>query len=192
MGVSWRLWVSKLLHGILFEAITAEDLGDGRRGYSSSGPLSRRWLRRIEGSRVGKTERRSVMVVEDCSDTLVLEPLVVDFSMAEQVSFDTPRLVNSKTGSDHPSDWVMGQLKKVGKALGASYEGNEEVVMQMLQNIEARKIRKGVFGQSSKCKRQLVSKGQRELRGLVSTINYEPRTPESPRFPRERALLIDQ
>jgi hypothetical protein len=77
------------------------------------------------------------------------------------VSFDTPRLVNSKTGPDHPSDWVMGQLKKVGKALGASYEGNEEVVMQMLQDIEPRKIRKGAFGQRSKRKRQSVSKGQR-------------------------------
>ena len=144
------------------------------------------------GVSCGENRETSVMVVEDCSDALVLEPLAVDFSMAEQVSFDTPRLVNLKTGPDHPSDWVMGQLKKVGKALGASYEGNEEVVMQMLQDIEAQKIRKGAFGQISKRKRQSVSKGQRELRGLVSTINYESRTPESSRCPIERALLIEQ
>ena len=108
------------------------------------------------------------------------------------MSFATPRLVNSKTDPDQPSDWVMGQLKKVGKALGASYDGNEEVVMKMLQNIEARKIQKGEFGHSLKRKRQSVSKGQRELRGLISTINYEPRTPESSRIQRERAMLIDQ
>jgi ribosomal protein S19E (S16A) len=133
-----------------------------------------------------------VVVVDDESGALMIEPVAVDWSMAVQVSLDTPLLVNSRNDTDQPSDWVMGQLKKVGKALGASYEGNEEVVMKMLQNIEARKILKGDTRQGSKRKRQLVSKGQRELRGLISNINYEPRTPESQRFPRDRALLIDQ
>jgi hypothetical protein len=139
-----------------------------------------------------ENQERSVMVVDDGSSALVIEPLAVDWSLADQVTSNTPRLVNSKNDPDQPSDWVMGQLKKVGKALGASYEGNEKVVLKMLQNIEARKIQKGDTGHSSKRKRQSVSKGQRELRGLISNINYEPRTPESQRFPRDRALLIDQ
>uniref|UniRef100_A0A2N9EFE5 Reverse transcriptase domain-containing protein n=1 Tax=Fagus sylvatica TaxID=28930 RepID=A0A2N9EFE5_FAGSY len=42
------------------------------------------------------------------------------------------------------SDWVMGHLKKVGKALGASYEGNEEIVIGLLQDIEACRIQKGL------------------------------------------------
>ena len=46
-------------------------------------------------------------------------------------------MVSLKNVSEQPSDWVMGQLKKIGKVLGASYDGNEEVVMKMLQNIEA-------------------------------------------------------
>lgn len=37
----------------------------------------------------------------------------------------------------------MGQLKKIGKVMGASYEGNEDVVVVLLQNIEARRIQKG-------------------------------------------------
>jgi hypothetical protein len=134
----------------------------------------------------------SVVVVDDGASALAIEPLAVDWSMTEQVTADIPRLVNSKNGPEQPSDWVMGQLKKVGKALGDSYEGNEEVVLKMLQNIEARKIQKGTTGHGSKRKRQSVSKGQRELRGLISTINYEPRTPESQRLPRDRALLIAQ
>ena len=50
----------------------------------------------------------------------------------------------------------MGQLKKIGKLLGASYDENEEVVMEMLQNIEARKIQKGNTRYASKRKRQLA------------------------------------
>lgn len=100
------------------------------------------------------------------------------------MSVNIPCLVNSKNDPVQPSEWVMGQLKKVGKALGASYDGNEEVVMKMPQSIEARKIQKENFRHDSKRKRQSISKGQRELRGLISNINYEPRTPKSQRFPR--------
>uniref|UniRef100_A0A2N9J6S4 Reverse transcriptase domain-containing protein n=1 Tax=Fagus sylvatica TaxID=28930 RepID=A0A2N9J6S4_FAGSY len=126
----------------------------------------------------GENQEWSVIPMDDCSGALVIEPLAVDCSMAEQVSVNILCLVNSKNDPVQPSEWVMGQLKKVGKALGASYDGNEEVVMKMLQSIEARKIQKENFRHDSKRKRQSVSKGQRELRGLISNINYEPRTPK--------------
>ncbi len=57
--------------------------------------------------------------------------------MVEKVSINTPRSVSLENDQQQPSKWVMGQLKKIGKLLGASYDGNEEVVMEMLQNIEA-------------------------------------------------------
>ena len=101
-------------------------------------------------------------------------------------------MVSLKNVSEQPSDWVMGQLKKIGKVLGASYDGNEEVVMKMLQNIEAQKFQKGNIGQGSKRKRQSASKGNKELRGLISIVNYKPRTLESPRVSRGRTLMIDQ
>ena len=134
----------------------------------------------------------SVMIVEAPVEVLAIEPLAVDFSMVVQGSFDTPSMGSLKNVSEQPSEWVMGQLKKIGKALGASYDGNEEVVMKMLQNIEDRKVQKGTPGQGSKRKRQSISKGHRELRGLVSTVNYEPRTPDSLRAVRGRVLMIDQ
>ena len=97
------------------------------------------------GDSLGVNHDRSVMVVDDSLGALVIEPLAVDFSMVEQVSFDTPRLVNSKNDPIQHSDWVMGQLKKIGKALSALYDGNEEVVMTMLKHIEARKTQEGKY-----------------------------------------------
>ena len=86
----------------------------------------------------------------------------------------------------------MGHLKKIGKVLGASYEGNEEIVIGLLQTIEACRAQKGHSEVLIKRGRPSATKGQRELKGLVSSVNYEPRTPESRRSFRERALLITQ
>ncbi len=73
----------------------------------------------------------------------------------------------------------MGQLKKIGKVMGASYEGNEDVVIMLLQNIEAWRIQKGKRENLVKRGGLSAPKGLRELRGLIGNVNYEPRTLDS-------------
>ncbi len=41
-----------------------------------------------------------------------------------------------------PSDWVLRKEKGVGKVLGASYEGYEQVVTELLMEIEARHLQR--------------------------------------------------
>jgi hypothetical protein len=133
-----------------------------------------------------------VISEEEPSDTLEISPLAVDFSLMEKETGNMGVMEDEVTTQQQLSDWVMGHLKKVGKALGASYEGNEEIVIGLLQDIEARRIPKDPSESLLKRGRPSAIKGLRELKGLVSTVNYEPRTPESRRSSRERALIVSQ
>ena len=133
-----------------------------------------------------------VMLEEDTSDTLEISPLVIDFPLLEKESGNMGVMEEEVTTQQQLSNWVMGHLKKIRKALGASYEGNEEIVIGLLQDIEARRIQKGLNESLLKRGRPSAIKGLRELRSLVSTVNYEPRTLESRRSSRERALIVSQ
>lgn len=103
------------------EGLTQRSSGEENKGSSEEG-----------GSEM------QVMVVEDTPSTLEITPLAIDFSMLEEEFESIGVLENSCTSQQQPSDWVMDHLKKIGKVLGASYEGNEEIVLSLLQNIEAR------------------------------------------------------
>uniref|UniRef100_A0A2N9I786 Reverse transcriptase domain-containing protein n=1 Tax=Fagus sylvatica TaxID=28930 RepID=A0A2N9I786_FAGSY len=96
----------------------------------------------VKGSSEEGSSGKTMMVLEDSSNTLELTPLAIDFSMQEEESVSSGVLENSSTVPQQPSDWVMEHMKKIGKVLGASYEGNEEFVMGLLQNIEARRTPK--------------------------------------------------
>ncbi len=37
------------------------------------------------------------------------------------------------------SDWVMNKLKRFGKLVGASYEGYEDKVIEILMDVDARR-----------------------------------------------------
>ena len=133
-----------------------------------------------------------VVFVEDNTDTLEITHLAIDFSMQEEEAGSRGDMEQVAITQQQLSEWIMGHLKKIGKALGASYEGNEEIVIGLLQTIEACRAQKGHSEVLIKRGRPSATKGQRELKGLVSSVNYEPRTPESRRSFRERALLITQ
>lgn len=79
----------------------------------------------------------------------------------------------AKGSGRKPSNWVQRKEKGVGKLLGASYSGYEQVVTKLLMDIEARHLQRkaGMIGPQ-----RLSSSGRkcsRELKGLVSSINYE-------------------
>ena len=68
-----------------------------------------------------------------------------------------------------PSEWVQETMKEFGVVLGASYEGYEEQLMSMLQEIENWRNPQGV---EKKLGVKSGGKGCRELRNLIKNINY--------------------
>uniref|UniRef100_A0A2N9IUI4 Reverse transcriptase domain-containing protein n=1 Tax=Fagus sylvatica TaxID=28930 RepID=A0A2N9IUI4_FAGSY len=74
-----------------------------------------------------------------------------------------------------PSEWVMRKQKGVGKVLGASYEGYEQTVTELLMDIEARYLQRKAGLVDSQRPSSSGRKGSRELKGLISSINYESR-----------------
>lgn len=91
-----------------------------------------------------------------------------------------------------PFKWVMGQLKEFRRVVGASYEGYEAEIIVLLQNIEARQHQQGAGAMTQKQGGHSASRGQRELRGLISSVNYNSRPTDSQRNSRERVLMISQ
>jgi hypothetical protein len=70
-----------------------------------------------------------------------------------------------------PSSWVLKKYQEFGEYLGASYEGYESEVMSLLCAIELLRRKKEDTGMTPKV--TMAKKGSRELKNLVSTINYE-------------------
>ena len=71
------------------------------------------------------------------------------------------------------SKWVLETLTEFGIVLGASFEGYEEELTKILQDIEARRKQKGGMDDIGKKAMKSGGKGSRELKNLVSSINYE-------------------
>ena len=74
-----------------------------------------------------------------------------------------------------PSEWVKRKLKGVGKVLGASYEGYEQTVTELLMDIDARYLQRKAGMVDSQRSSSSGRKGSRELKGLISSVNYESR-----------------
>jgi hypothetical protein len=83
-------------------------------------------------------------------------------------------VVRSDKGSGKtPSERVLRRLRGVGKVLGASFEGYEQRVMDLLMDIEARHQQKKDELLSTRRPSSSGRKYCRELKGLVSSMNYE-------------------
>ena len=100
---------------------------------------------------------------------LMVEPLaiVVPQSMTHEDGEEV------QTAGRAPSEKVLRKLKGVGKILGASLEGYEQRVLELLMDIEARHQQKHDEMISSHKPSSSGRKGCRELKGLVSSINYD-------------------
>ena len=89
-----------------------------------------------------------------------------------------------------PSEWVMGKYQHFGDYVGASYERYEEEVLKLLKSIDAHRTNseKGVVVPDINVRSS--RKGGRELKGLVSTINYDTGSSRSRSNNRERVLMF--
>ena len=91
-----------------------------------------------------------------------------------------------------PSDWVLGKYHLFGKFVGASYEGCEEEVLALLKSIDSRRINIVSRGEVSDKSGKSRRKGSRELKELVSTINYDAGLSHNRGSNRDRVLLLSQ
>jgi hypothetical protein len=100
---------------------------------------------------------------------LVVEPLVVAGPQdMEHVSGES-----DKGSGKTPSERVLRRLRGVGKVLGASFEGYEQRVLELLMDIEARHQQKKDEILNTRRPSSSGRKYCRELKGLVSSVNYE-------------------
>jgi hypothetical protein len=105
------------------------------------------------------------------SEPLSVEPLAVAFPSGTKNAGD-------KVGKDYrrkASDWVLRKQKAIGKLLGARYVGYEQAVEDLLMDIEAQHIQRKANMVGTRRTPSSGRKGCRELKGLVSSVNYQAR-----------------
>jgi hypothetical protein len=151
------------------------DIGKGESSYLAvvnSGESSEHLM--IE-SRVGDVEDLGAIVVIDAGEGVGSEELVP--LMVEPLAVAGPQDIEHVSGEVDkgsgrtPSERVLRRLRGVGKVLGASFEGYEQRVMDLLMDIETRHQQKK--DELLSTRRSSRRKYCRELKGLVSSINYE-------------------
>uniref|UniRef100_A0A2N9G614 Uncharacterized protein n=1 Tax=Fagus sylvatica TaxID=28930 RepID=A0A2N9G614_FAGSY len=120
-------------------------------------------------------------------EPMVIQPIAMVCPLLEASSMqDIPKIGFYQ---NPPSEWVMGQMKAFGELVGASYEGYEEEVISLFQKIELRRPQSRTRAPSQHRGGQSASKGLRELRGLVSSVNYDSKITDSHKCLRMRNLI---
>ncbi len=86
------------------------------------------------------------------------------------------------------SDWVMEKMEEFGVVLGASYVGFEDRVLALLREIEAKTGGSQPGGVPGKVK----SRVSRELRNLISNVNYDGGSSRRTTSASGRALMLSK
>ena len=126
---------------------------------------------------------------EDDEAPLEIEPLasIVPTGISEHLL----NLGPTKEDRDmpNPSVWAEENYQAFGALLGASYEGYEDEIISLLKAIDARRSQQtrdnGKIAKSG-------GKGSRELKSLISTVNYETGSSRRRGDPRDRVLSVVQ
>ncbi|GMY33591.1 hypothetical protein FCV25MIE_28833 [Fagus crenata] len=131
------------------------------------------------------------------NDAMWVEPLVVNYPTVEEgveqiVQADGSGVyVLPATLKGQQSEWVSNQLKEFGLVLGASFNGFEDKIMELLMNIEA-SYSFGPKEGASHCRKGEKSRVPRELRNLISGVNYAWGSSRRNSTTSERALMVIQ
>ena len=158
----------------------------------------------IESSlQLSKYEQEGVVSDEEGwdEDAMWVEPLAISPPEVE-VHIEEKDPVGTRensTGDIQPpesskgpqSDWGLNKLKEFGEYLGASYDGFEDRVMTLLCEIEASTGVTRVNGDGLQ-QSIVVAKPRvhRELRNLISNVNYEGGSSRRNTSTRGRAMLL--
>jgi hypothetical protein len=128
------------------------------------------------------------LVAVQMAEPMVIQPISMVCPLLDVPSTtETPRIGFYQ---NPPSEWVMSQMKAFGELVGASYEGYEKEVISILQKIEMRRPQPKARDPSKHRGSQSASRGLRELRGLVSSVNYDTKVTDSRRNTRERVMML--
>jgi hypothetical protein len=87
---------------------------------------------------------------------------------------------------------VLEQLQEFGREFRVSFEGFEEELLILLKAIEDRRNSHSGPGGDRKKMQKSGGKGSRELKNLISTINYDAGGSKNRGSSRERALSVYQ
>ena len=135
------------------------------------------------------------------AETLWVEPLAVSYPAMEEnvgrmpqgvvpgvqvMALEAPTAIKGTQ-----SDWVMDQMKEFGLILGASFEGFEDKIMELLINIEA-SSGTGSNGAVSPARKGVKSHVPRELRNLISGVTYAEGSSRRNSATSGRALMLSQ
>ena len=108
---------------------------------------------------------------DEALEPLCVTPLAMEGPILEEGNQEAAREISTST----PFEWVTMKEKIFGTYLGASYKGYEEKVTHLLMAIDARRNSQGGGPIVRKRVAVLGMKGSKELKGLVSSINYDTR-----------------
>ena len=101
-------------------------------------------------------------------------------------------LCENHEGCPEIFDWVNARYKAFRKLVGASYEGYEREVIALLISIEARRNQRKPAHTEPRTPKKQGNKGRRELKGLVSSINYDSRAKKVSQDSRDGEILLIQ
>jgi hypothetical protein len=131
------------------------------------------------------------------NDAMWVEPLAVSYPVVEE---GVEQVVQADDSGDHEllatlkgqqSEWVLEQLKEFGLILGASFNGFEDKIMELLINIEASSSSESKEGALHSRKGD-KSRVPRELRNLISGVNYAGGSSGRNSTTSVRALMVIQ
>jgi hypothetical protein len=134
----------------------------------------------------------AMVCCEESESALEIEPLA---TMGPIGSFDQPLEMGGDVLACEPtksSEWVLGKYHEFGEYIGASYEGYEEEVLNLLRSIDARRPPQHRNKECTMKGEKQGGRGSRELKGLLSSINYDNGSARRRMDPRERVLSITQ
>ena len=131
-------------------------------------------------------ESKAVGVETDGVDNVVSSTELIlwmdsDSIGAEPLAMIVPNIEDNNTETR--------ETPRVGRCVGASYKGYEDEIIALLQKIEAQRPSQRQKAPSQKGGTQSANRGQRELRGLQSSVNYDGRRSVGWNN-RERALML--
>jgi hypothetical protein len=118
-------------------------------------------------------------------EPLSVSPLAVALPQADEV-----HKIEGHGSTNGYSQWVDENLKAFGELVGTSFEGYEEDVIALLVSIEARRNQHKQPTCDNRSARKKGNKGSRELKGLISSINYDSRVIKAAGTTRDGAKLL--
>ena len=134
---------------------------------------------------------KELMCVEDNETPLVVTPLAMAVP-PEEVSYGGEITDKTESEAAPPSNWVLDELQHSGEVLGASYAGHEMEIMNLLMTIDASCQQARHATRANKHSTKSGNKSSRELKNLISNINYDSGSSKCRNNNRDKVLVVSK